>query len=228
MELSLEDDTLHDDVLSHLEALRLSPEHPLIVSDADEVIFAFVRSLEGFLLDNGHFLDLQSFALSGNIRDSETGEPVSAELVKALIGDFFDQRTEQIEPVDGAADALAALSRRAQILVLSNVPLDRRAARRRALVKHGMDYPLVANIGRKGGAMAYLAARHEAPVFFLDDIPHNIASVARAAGAVTRLHFIADHRLRDLLGAAEDADARIDDWPGVRRFIEMRLSEQGF
>jgi hypothetical protein len=42
------------------------------------------------------------------------------------------------------------------------------------------------------------------------------------------LHFIADHRLRDLLGAAEDADARIDDWPGVRRFIETRLSEQGY
>ena len=228
MELSLEDDSLHDEVLSQLEALSLTPERPLIVSDADEVIFAFVRGLEGFLLDNGHFLDLQSFALSGNIRDSESGEPVSAEIVKALIGDFFDQRTEQIEPVQGAADALAALSKRAQILVLSNVPLDRQAARRRALVKHGMDYPLVANIGKKGGTMAYLAARQKAPVFFLDDIPHNIASVARAAAAVTRLHFIADHRLRDLLGAAEDADARIDDWPSVRRFIETSLSEQGF
>jgi hypothetical protein len=76
--------------------------------------------------------------------------------------------------------------------------------------------------------MAYLAARQKAPVFFLDDIPHNIASVARAAAAVTRLHFIADHRLRDLLSAAEDADARIDDWPSVRRFIETSLSEQGF
>jgi len=224
----LEDDSLHDDVLSQLEALSLTPERPLIVSDADEVIFAFVRGLESFLLDNGHFLDLQSFALSGNIRDSTTGDPVSAELVKELIGDFFDQRTEQIEPVDGAADALAALSSRAQVLVLSNVPLDRQAARRRALVKHGMDYPLVANIGRKGGAMAYLAARQKAPVFFLDDIPHNIASVARAAAAVTRLHFIADHRLRDLLGASEHAHARIDDWPGVRSYIETRLNEQGY
>lgn len=224
----MEDDSLHDDVLSQLEALRLTPERPLIVSDADEVIFAFVRSLEGFLLDNGHFMDLQSFALRGNIRDSNTKEPVSAEMVKSLIGDFFSERTEQIEPVDGAAEALAALSERAQVLVLSNVPLDQIPARRRALVKNGMDYPLVANIGRKGSAMAYLAERHEAPMFFLDDIPHNISSVAQKANAVTRLHFIADHRLRNLLGAADDADVRIDDWPGVRRFIEDRLSQQGY
>ena len=224
----MESDSLHDEVLSQLEALSLTPERPLIVSDADEVIFAFVRSLEGFLLDNGHFMDLQSFALSGNIRDSQTREPVSAEMVKSLIGDFFSERTEQIEPVDGAAEALSALSERAQILVLSNVPLDQIPARRRALVKNGMDYPLVANIGRIGSAMAYLADRHEAPIFFLDDIPHNISSVARKAETVTRLHFIADHRLRNLLGQAEDADVRIDDWPGVRRFIEGRLSEQGF
>jgi len=224
----LEDDSLHDDVLSQLERLELTPDRPLIVSDADEVIFAFVRSLEGFLLDNGHFMDLQSFALSGNIRDSETREPVSANMVKKLIGEFFAERTEDIEPVEDAIDTLAALSEQAQILVLSNVPLDQQDARRRALVKNRMDYPLVANIGRKGGAMAYLAERHEAPIFFLDDIPHNISSVARAAGSVTRIHFIADHRLRNLLGQADDAHARIDDWPGVQQFIETRLREDGF
>ncbi len=224
----MEDDSLHDDVLIQLEELQLSPDRPLIVSDADEVIFAFVRGLEAYLLDNGHFMDLKSFAMRGNIRDQETGEAVSAEAVKSLIDGYFAERTEHIEPVEGAADALAALSERAQILVLSNIPFDCREARRRALVKHGMDYPLVANIGRKGGAMAYLTARHAAPMFFLDDIPHNISSVARAADRVTRLHFIADHRLRDMLGAAEEAHARIDDWPGVRRYIEDQLAAAGF
>ena len=81
----MEDDPLHDDVLRQLEALRLTSDRPLIVSDADEVIFAFVRGLEAYLLDNGHFMDLKSFALRGNIRSSETGEAVSAEAVKALI-----------------------------------------------------------------------------------------------------------------------------------------------
>ena len=224
----MEEDVLHDDVRSQLEGLDLAPERPLIVTDADEVIFAFVRGLEAYLLDNGHFMDLKSFAMRGNIRDSKTGEAVSAEAVKALIDGYFAECTEHIGPVEGAAEALAGLSERAQILVLSNIPLDCREARRRALVKNGMDYPLVANIGKKGGAMAYLAERQKAPMFFLDDIPHNIASVARAAGSVTCIHFIADHRLRDMLGAAEDADARIDDWPGARAFIETRLAGDGY
>ena len=77
----LENDCLHEDVLTQLEALQLVPDRPLIISDADEVIFAFVRGLEAYLLDNGHFMDLKSFAMRGNIRDSETGEAVSAQAV---------------------------------------------------------------------------------------------------------------------------------------------------
>jgi len=45
---------------------------------------------------------------------------------------------------------------------------------------------------------------------------------------VTRLHFIADYRLRDFLGQAEDADVRIDDWPSVQQYIEARLAAAGF
>ena len=224
----LENDCLHEDVLTQLEALQLAPNRPLIISDADEVIFAFVRGLEAYLLDNGHFMDLKSFAMRGNIRDSETGEAVSAHAVKELINDYFLERTEQIEPVDGAAAALEALAQRAQILVLSNTPLVCYEARRRALVKNGMDYPLVANIGKKGAAVAYLANQLRAPIFFLDDIPHNITSVARLAHVVIRVHFIADYRLRDFLGQAEDADVRIDDWPGVQQYIEARLTAAGF
>ena len=108
----LEDDCLHEDVLTQLETLQLVPDRPLIISDADEVIFAFVRGLEAYLLDNGHFMDLKSFAMRGNIRESETGEAVSAQVVKELINSYFLERTEQIEPVDGAAAALEALAQR--------------------------------------------------------------------------------------------------------------------
>ena len=50
----LEHDSLHEDVLSQLEVLQIDPNSPLIISDADEVIFAFVRGLEGYLQENGH------------------------------------------------------------------------------------------------------------------------------------------------------------------------------
>ena len=224
----MEHDSLHEDVLSQLEVLQINPNSPLIISDADEVIFAFVRGLEAYLLDNGHFMDLKSFAMRGNIRNSETGKAVSAQAVKSLIKGYFLERTEEIEPVEGAADALKALSKRAQILILSNTPLNCREARQRALIKNGMDYPLVANIGKKGPAVAYLSNQLNAPIFFLDDIPNNITSVAELASAVSRIHFIADYRLREFLGQAEDADIRIDDWPGARRYIEESLKVEGY
>jgi len=224
----LEQDSLHEDVLPQLEALQIDPNLPLIISDADEVIFSFVRGLEDYLQDNGHYMDLRSFAMRGNIRNSDTGEAVSAQAVKNLINGFFLERTEEIEPVEGAADSLKALSKRAQIIILSNTPLNCREARQRALIKNGMDYPLVANIGKKGPAVAYLANQLNAPIFFLDDIPHNITSVATLASAVTCVHFIADYRLRNFLGQAEDADVRIDDWPGACRYIVEQIKAEGY
>ena len=60
--------------------------------------------------------------------------------------------------------------------------------------------------------MAWLTRHIDAPVFFLDDIPHNIDSVAECAPHVHRIHFIADPRLAGLIGAAKGASARIDAW----------------
>lgn len=219
---------LPPEVRSQVAELTLTPDRPLLITDADEVLFAFVRGFEGYLNTQGFILRLDSFALSGNVRRQDTDEALPAPQVRDLIEAFFDTCTELLEPVAGAAVALAELSQRAQILVLSNVPLPQRAARQRALQRHAMDYPLIANIGRKGSAVAMLADSIDAPVFFIDDIPHNITSVAESAAHVTRLHFVADPRLARLLGPAEDAHARIDDWPTARAFIEDRLSEQGF
>ena len=41
-----------------------------------------------------------------------------------------------------------------------------------------MDYPVIVGSGLKGPAVAWLTRHIDAPVFFLDDIPHNIDSVA--------------------------------------------------
>jgi phosphoglycolate phosphatase-like HAD superfamily hydrolase len=223
--------TKHDvpaEVTEQIDALVLEPDRPLIISDADEVLFAFVAALERFLESQGFFLRLESFALTGNIRERETGEKIEAGKVRDLIHAFFDDHTEDMDPVEGAADALAALSEKSQIVVLSNVPLDRRDARQRALRRHGMDFPLIANIGRKGGAVAHLTRSLLAPAYFLDDIPHNIASVAEAAADVVCLHFVADRRLARLLDKAEHAHVRTDDWATARSFIEQHLNQQGY
>jgi phosphoglycolate phosphatase-like HAD superfamily hydrolase len=219
---------LHEQVRAQLGELALDPGRPLLLTDADEVVLQFVAALELFLAERSLYLDLSSYALTGNIRRVGDGAPASAEAVKALLADFFEERVEHVLPVPGAADALAALSRRAQVVVLSNVPFARRAARQRALKAHGMDFPVIANHGAKGAAVAAITRRMDAPVVFVDDIPSNIASVAEAAPETIRLHFIADPRLARLSPPCPECHARRDDWPAARAFIEAELEARGW
>lgn len=219
---------LAENVRVQIDALDLDSSKPLVISDADEVLLQFVAGLERYLERRGLWLDLQSFALTGNIKHKSTGEPVPADDVPGLLKEFYATDTHTLEPVPDAAASLSVLAARAQIVVLTNIPAEQRTIRAESLAAHGMDYPVVANAGLKGAAVAELARRSGAPVFFLDDIPHNIASVARAHGASHRIHFIADDRLARLLGPAEDSHFHATRWPAARAFIEDRLSEHGF
>jgi len=217
-------DAIHIEVRRQVSALSLQADRPLILCDADEVLLRFVEALEAYLEECGLALELTSFALTGNIKDRRNGESVPAAEVRRLLADFYEHRTGTIGPVAGAAEALSALARQAQIVVVTNVPLHRAEARRQNLRQHGMDYPVVANIGSKGGAVGLLAQAVEAPVFFLDDIPRNLASVAAEAAEVVRLHFVADPRLARLVAAAEHCHARLDTWPEARAYIEAHLA----
>lgn len=219
---------IHDDVMPQLDALALEAGRPLVITDADEVLFLFLQGFEAYLEDNGYYLDLSSFALVGNIRKADTEEMAPVEEAKSLLDGFFRDRTETMTPVPGAAEALEALSARVQIVVLSNLPDSSRTARERALALAGMPYPIVANIGLKGPAVHHMAERVQAPVFFLDDIPHNHTSVAQTAPDVQRIQFIADPRLARLIGPAEHCHHRVDDWTEVRLLIERELASLGW
>lgn len=219
---------IHDSVVPQLEALVLEEGRPLVITDADEVLFLFLQGFEAYLEDNGHYLDLSSFALVGNIKNAATEEMAPVETAKALLDGFFRERTETMTPVPGAAAALTALSVRAQIVVLSNLPEASRPAREKALALAGMPYPIVANTGLKGPVVRHMADIVKAPVFFLDDIPHNHTSVAQAAPEVQRVHFVADPRLARLIGPAEHCHHRVDDWSEVRDLIERELETLGW
>jgi len=220
--------TVHESVPPQLEELRLERGRPLIVSDCDEVLVEFMKGLERYLEANNLWIDLQSFALSGNIKHRGTNEPVPKEEMPALLQRFFDTETRRLEAVEGAAEALSALSNRAQVVVLSNLPLSQRQTRIDNLASQGLDYPVIANQGLKGGPVRKLAELVEAPVFFLDDLPPNITSVAEAHEPSHRIHFIADERLARLLGPAKDSHFHTTDWKAAKRFIEERLKEEGF
>ncbi len=208
--------------------LSLEGSRPLILTDADEVLVHFVAPLEKFLSKQGLFLDLASFQLAGNIKCRETGYPVDKTDIPDLIGGFFRECVQSCPPVNGAAGALEKLSQRAQIIILSNVPAEQKAKRQTSLAGHGMDYPLIANRGPKGLAVQAITNYHEAPVFFIDDLPENISSVAEHAPDVHRIHFVADARLAGLVEPASGAHMRIDNWEKAADYIAAQLTEFGY
>jgi len=221
-------DYMEPQVRDQLENLKLDRSRPLIVTDTDEVIAYFIAGLERFLERNGYWLDLKSFAITGNIRKRGCGEISSQEQVKSLLAEFFMHDTEALDPVEGAAEALRTLNKRAQIIVLSNVPATAHAARQRWLRRHDMDYPLVANAGSKGLPLRFLAEQINAPVFFLDDLPPHLDAVAEQTSRVSLLHFIADKRLAALAGPSQSCHLYTSEWSDAQAFIERKLDSQGF
>ncbi|MCE9648946.1 MAG: hypothetical protein K8R18_04890 [Parvibaculum sp.] len=226
--LNMDPLALHDDVLPQIEALSLVRGRPLVVTDCDEVLMQFLVGLELYLETQGLWLDLKSYALTGNIKRRETNEAIDPSQMPELMKGFFATSTHSLLAVPGAADALKALSSRAQVVVLTNVPFSEKETRAKSLTAQGMDYPVIANKGLKGGAVRRLADMVDAPVFFLDDIPHNIASVAKAHDACHLLHFIADKRLAKLMGQAPDSHFHTTEWQEAHDFIASRLDAAGF
>ena len=147
--------------------------------------------------------------------------------VKKLLADFFAEQTADLDPVDGAAAALRRLSGSAQIVVLSNVPQAAVADRIACLRRHGMDFPLIANVGAKGPAVRALMGDAVRPAVFIDDSPHNHKSVAQAAPDILRLHFVAHPRWAALVGPAEYADQRLHSWPEIEAAIVAHFGELG-
>lgn len=210
-------------------AAALGRDRPLLVTDADEVLFAFMAAFERHLHDEGTYFNWASYRLNGNIIARADDRAIEIPAVKALIAGFFDRHTRAIDPVEGAAEALAALvaERDLQVVVLSNVPVHCHGDRCWALARHGMDYPLIANEGAKGAAVAALARATDAPVFFIDDAPSHHDDVARHAGHVQRIHFVGNPRLAELIGPAEASHLRARSWAEIRRFIEDHLDARG-
>jgi len=222
------DDDLHPEVAAQLESVDLDPDRPLVISDADEVVFDFMTAFEAYLGEARLYFNWESFGLDGNVCRIEDRKPLGRDEMFAMLDSFFAARTAHLEPIEGAAEALAALAGRAQILIVSNLPIPRRHLRREALDRHAMTYPLIANTGPKGPLVRKLAADFSAPVFFIDDSPRHIGSVADCADGVHRIHFIGHPRLASLIGPATGCHHRIDDWPEARRVIEGILATHGY
>ena len=205
---------------------RLTAGRPVLVVDADEVLLRFAAGFDRFLERRGLYLDLTSYRLHGNVKRRDDATPVLDVEVTALL-DEFRTGLDWLEHVEGARECLQRLAPRLDIVVLTNIALDQAAARLRNLESFGLDLPVVANTGLKGEPVRALTARAGRPSFFVDDIPQHLASAAKEAPDVTRIHLIGDERLKPLLPATEHAHFRAESWLEAHDFISARLSEAG-
>jgi hypothetical protein len=202
---------------------RIAQRRPLIIVDADEVLLQFVAGFDTFLKERGLYLDLSTYRLHGNVKRLDDHTPILDVEVTALLEEFRSE-LDWLSAVDGAQDALAALSDMASVVVLTNITAAQAAPRIRNLMTLGLDLPLVANSGLKGPAVRDLANHAKAPAFFIDDIPQQLASAAEHAPAVTRIHLIGDMRLKGLLAPSPHANLYAEDWRAAQAFIRDRLN----
>lgn len=218
----------HPDVAARIAGIEVRERTPLVICDADEVMFDFMSGYEAYLAGHGLFFTWEAFRLTGNVRRVSDGSPLLAAEVKSTVDAFFESHTEGLATIEGAVESLAAIATWAQVVVLTNLPLHCRPARERALARAGMPYAVVANLGSKGPAVRLLAERTAAPAYFIDDSPTHHADVARLAANVMRIHFVGHARLARLVGPAPDCHMRADAWPDIVAAIERDLALRGY
>jgi hypothetical protein len=198
---------------------------PLLITDCDEVLLHMVRHF-GVWLDEAHAID---FAPNGgdfasSMRRRADGSLVEVDDMWTLLGGFFPAEMGRQTLVPHAREALAELSKRADIVVLTNLLDDMRDHRIAQLAAHGIVHRVECNQGGKGGPVARLVAEHGNPVtVFVDDLPVHHESVAKHAPQVHRLHMVSEPSLAPNVPPAPYAHARIDDWLEAKDWIARRF-----
>ncbi len=218
---------MNADIAFHRQAatLPVTRGRPLLIVDADEVLLRFADGFDRFLRRRGLFLDFSSYRLHGNVRYAEDGKTALDIEVTGWLDEFRNE-LDDLDAVEHAQPALAGLRAVMDIVVLSNIVPEQAPPRLRNLAALNFDFPLLVNSGPKGPAVKALADRTGGAVFFVDDIPQHLASAARTAPEVFRIHLVGDERLRPLLPPASEAHIRAETWREADSFIRDHLQEE--
>ena len=205
-----------------LEALGLSTDRPLVLVDVDVVLGLFMQGFGDFLVGRGLEMRIERFALFQNIYRPGATEHLDLVEGRRLFDDFFGGHCHEIEPAPGAIAALNRLAKSAEILILSNAPVEAERLRTEWLRKHGMDHPLILNSGPKGPIAAALVDQTPQRTAFVDDLLPNLDSVADHSPATATFQHVADLRLRPF-APLSDRHPRIDDWAELGEAIEAAI-----
>ena len=197
---------------------------PLLITDCDEVLLHMVGHFAEWLEEaHGFAFDLSAPGFRNAIRGAD-GKPVGEERVWPLLDLFFQGEMHRQNIVPGAAEALAALSVHADIVILTNIGDEYQANRVEQLERFDIRHRVLCNRGGKGRPVLELVEEmRPSATVFVDDLAVHHESVANHAPDVWRLHMVAEPRLAAHTPPAEHAHARIDDWAEATRWILERF-----
>jgi hypothetical protein len=207
-----------------LEDLDIRPTAPLLIVDVDEVLAHFMAGFERYVGRHGYEMRIDRFALFQNLYRPGEAEHIDFETGKTLFDDFFFHGADDLDPVEGAAAALATLSQQAGVVILTNAPAHALESRTGWLSKHGFDYPMILHSGLKGPTIAGMAARTSGPAAFIDDLLPNLDSSAQSAPAVATFQIIADQRLRPYAPTIPDKHDLHEDWATLGPALAAAIS----
>ncbi len=203
---------------------------PLIISDCDEVLLHMVAPFRDWLGEE-HEVDfvMEGADFSSAMRWRESGEVLEQKDIWKYLGLFFDTEMGRQKPIEGAIQGLNALSKHADIVILTNLTDERQEHRKEQLLDHGLSAPVFTNQGPKGPALrAILDEYRPSTAIFIDDLPQHHHSARETIGDITTLHFCGEPLLAphiDCAYKAGHADARIDRWDEALPWLMGRLEK---
>lgn len=199
---------------------------PLLITDCDEVLLHMVSHFSDWLGEHHAIdFDIGGGDLQQSMKRRDGADPLTQEEMWGYLSGFFPSEMDRQTLVPGAAEALAALSGQADVVVLTNLHDVCRQPRIDQLAAFGIHHRVECNQGGKGSPVAKLVAEYAPSVaVFVDDLPVHHESVARHAPGVHRLHMVAEPRLAATMPPAPYAHARIDDWEEAQAWIAGRFA----
>lgn len=204
---------------------------PLIVTDCDEVLLHMITHYRDWLSESQEIdFDLTGPNFVKAMRRRVSGEVLEPEEIWDLLNRFFDTEMHRQTLIPGAAEAMAALAKEADVVVLTNLADHRREDRMRQLAGHGLALRVYTNQGPKGPALKAIVEEHRpSRAFFIDDIANHHKSAADNLPHVTRLHLVGEPLVAPHVPCGlklGHAHARIDNWAEALPWLLERLHEE--
>ena len=211
--------------LPSLNSLKKIDNRPTLICDADQVIFDFMNDFLIFLKSNNLSFNWDTYALTGNIV-RENKHALSEEEIKELINFFFKKHTINMKLVNGAKKSLDKISKKFNIIILSNIPFEYYGLRKTALSKNRIDFPFFANRGEKGTPSSIIAKLNDNHTWFIDDSPSQVSSVRKKNLNIKTILFIENLKLAKLIKNKEDCDFYSTSWKNNEKILFNRIENE--